>query len=149
MVNFGTFSCLSSCKDITIVSLSLLLKWRRRRHKTDTRTQNRIQNYSSRGAFHWVCLYRMKSRIYTAENKNIATVILHCFLHLLQRQSHLLNYLLAGGPLGGRWSVCYQHDTDIRIISNKLPTWITKTQHFIPSFLKICDINTYEVFTDT
>lgn len=24
-----------------------------------------------------------------------------------------------------------------------------QTQHCIPSFLKICDINTYDIFTDT
>lgn len=35
------------------------------------------------------------------------------------------------------------------ILGNKLPVWITQTQHSISNLLKIYDLNTYSTFIDT
>lgn len=104
------------------------------------RTQKRIQESISGEGFHWVLTYRTQSS-YLHCRKSILMAMLHCFLYLLWRQSHLLNYQVAGGTVGGRWSVISMTWLLILLVTN-YPHGLYRHNISPLSSLKICDINT-------
>lgn len=144
MLNFSTFSCLSSCRYYASESqfaLNVVL----RKLQTDVRTENRIQELSSGAGFHWVCTYRTRSCIYTTEKHWYGHPALLLTPTMMTKSSIKFSASWRNSGRQMVYLLLTWHEHSL----NKSPAWIRQTQHCIPSFLKICDINTYDIFTDT